>query len=92
LEILVFFTGTTKDEFYVMVVGDVMMGGNESNSNFEVSLSTNEPVVELDNLNDTFHSHDHLLKHDVNERNDYRARLETALKDLKFARGPIRAR
>jgi hypothetical protein len=57
-----------------MALIDETGGGNNSNSNSEVSLSTNELAVELDTLNDALHSQDRLLKCDVRERNDFKAK------------------
>jgi len=69
---LCFLADTAKDGFCVMALGDETAGGNNSNS--EVSLSADELVVELDTLNDALHSRDRLLKRDVRERNDFKAK------------------
>jgi len=55
-----------------MALGDETAGGNNSNS--EVSLSADELAVELDTLNDALNSLDRLLKRDVRERNDFKAK------------------
>ena len=55
-----------------MALGDETAGGNNSNS--EVSLSADELAVELDTLNDALNSQDRLLKRDVRERNDFKAK------------------
>jgi hypothetical protein len=56
-----------------MALIDETGGGNNSNSNSEVSLSA-KLAVELDTLNDALHSQDRLLKRDVRERNDFKAK------------------
>lgn len=43
----------------------------------------------MDTLNNKLPIKDKLLRHARRERNDYKARLESTLKDLEFARAPI---
>jgi hypothetical protein len=75
-----------------MALGDGMVG-SDGNTNgddsSEVPLPAKELVEELDTLNDTFPNKDKLLRHAGWERNDYKARLKSALMDLEFAKAPI---
>ena len=54
-----------------------------------VQLSTDELAAELDTCYAALLSQDKFLSHDVREKNELRAKLEQALKDLEFARAPI---
>lgn len=63
---------------------DDHISGDDSHS--KVQLSADELAAKLDTCNTTLLSQDKLLKHVVCEQNEYKAMLESALKDLEFSR------
>jgi len=65
------------------------LGGNDSANNDDsvskVSLSADELVAKVERSNTIFHIQHKLLKHTARERNDFKANLESALKDLRVS-------
>jgi hypothetical protein len=64
-----------------------MASGDDDTS--QVSLSANELVVEVETLSAALINQDKLLKRAARERNDFKAKLETALRELEFAKGAV---
>jgi hypothetical protein len=90
---LCFFADTTEGGHYTMALGDEAVSGNseahDDDSKSEVSLFTDELVVEVDSLNTMLLSQDKLLKHATRDKNDFKAKLESALRELEFARATV---
>jgi hypothetical protein len=75
-----------------MALGDETMGSHDfggKNFDFEIPLSADELVAELDSLNAALLSQDKMLRREVKERNEYNAKVDSVLNDLQFAREPI---
>jgi hypothetical protein len=97
---LCFHADTTKQGLYTTALGDeveagkgkVEIGKDEASSDDDtshVSLSADELAVEAETLSASLINQDKLLKRAAHERNDFKAKLETMLRELEFAKGAV---
>jgi hypothetical protein len=72
--------------------GEVETGKDEASGDddtSQVSLSTNELAIEVETLSVALINQDKLLKRATRERNDFKAKLETTLRELEFAKADV---
>jgi hypothetical protein len=97
---LCFHADTTKQGLCTTALGDeveagkdeVETGKDEASSDddtSQVSLFTDELAVEVETLIAALINQDKLLKRAARERNNFKAKLETALRELEFAKAIV---
>jgi hypothetical protein len=87
---LCFHADTTKQGLYTTALGDEVETGKDEASGdddtSQVSLFANELTVEVETLSAALTNQDKLVKCTARERNDFKAKLEIALRELEFAK------